>query len=217
VSARRSCQAGVTLVELMVAIGIFALIATAAYAGLSSVLEARAHADERAERLAAVQGTVDALADDLRQALPRPVRSQLRGRGHALTGGTDPRDVLLLTRGGWSNPAGLPRSTLARVNWRLEDGRLLRTWRARPDAVGGTGETRRLRLTDVDEVELRFLGDDGEWRERWPGLARTETSAELPRAVEVTLVLADWGQITRLFDLAPGARGAVAAEAADDG
>jgi len=198
-------QAGLTLIELLVAIGVFSIIGAAAYAGLISVLEAREHADRRAERLAAVQHAVDTLGDDVRQIVPRAVRTDLRDRGHAVTDGPDPRDVLLLTRGGWPNPADLDRANLARVEWRLEDERLLRMWRNRPDATAATGETRRVMLEDVTDISLRFLDPAGGWQERWPGLDTLEASDDIPRAIQVRIELDGWGEVVRLFELAPGA------------
>lgn len=205
-SASTRHHQGLTLIELLVATAVFTIVAVAAYSGLISVLEAREHTDRRADRLAAVQRTVDRLAEDLQQSLPRSVRTDLRGQGHALTDGPDPRDVVRVTRGGWPNPAGLDRATLVRVHWRLEDdGRLVRIWQTRPDAVAGTPTTRRLQLTDVERVETRFLDAAGDWQERWPADMAAQRSDELPQAVEITLVVADWGVIERLFALAPGA------------
>lgn len=217
-SARRRHSRGLTLIELLVAVAVFTIVAAAAYSGLITVLETREHTDRRAERLAAVQRTVDTLGDDLRQGLPRSVRTDLRGQGHALTDGPDPRDVVRVTRGGWLNPADLDRSTMLRVHWRLEDdGRLMRSWQTRPDAVAGTPTTRRLQLTDVERVETRFLDAEGEWQERWPVDLTARRSDELPQAVEVTLELDDWGVIERLFALAPGADAAAVTPPAEAG
>lgn len=210
-------QQGLTLVELLVAIAVFAIIGAAAYSGLITVLEAREHSDRRADRLAAVQEAVGALEADIRQALPRAVRSDLRGRGHAMTDAEDRRDLLLLSRGGWPNPAELDRGTVARVNWRFEDDRLIRVWWTRPDAAPGTSETRRIMLEEVDDADVRFLDGNGDWQERWPGLGETDTVDTLPRAVEVSLDLADWGRIVRLFELPAGARGADGESGDDSG
>lgn len=196
---------GLTLVELLVAIAVFAVIGLAAYSGLSSVLEARGHADRRAARLADVQHAVGTLAQDLRQSVARPVRSEMRGGSHALTGDGNLREFLRLSRTGWPNPADLPQSSLARVTWALDEGRLLRSWHMQPDAVVATPSTRREMLDGVERVDLRFLAGADDWRPRWPGTDAIEASIELPRAIEVTLELEDWGRITRLFELPAGA------------
>lgn len=214
---RRRYNRGLTLIELLVAVAVFTIIAAAAYSGLIAVLETREHTDRRADRLAAVQRAVGTLGEDLQQSLPRSVRTDLRGQGHALTDGPDPRDVVYVTRGGWPNPADLDRSTMLRVHWQLEeDGRLVRTWQTRPDAVTGTSTTRRVQLTDVDRVETRFLDADGQWQERWPVDLGAQRSDELPQAVEVTLELDDWGVVERLFALAPDAYAATVTPPAAD-
>lgn len=206
-TSRAGAASGLTLIELLVAISIFMVIGLAAYTGLFSVLETRASTDRQAERLAELQYAVDTLAGDLRQAVARPVRSAVRGGGHALSGDAGLREFLRLTRTGWPNPADLPHSSLARITWELDDGRLLRTYRMQPDAVVATPATRRAVLDRVEQVEMRFLGEGDEWLPRWPDLDAPESSAALPRAVEITLELEDWGRITRLLEL-PGAAAA---------
>ena len=216
--ARARRQAGVTLLELLVALSIFVLIGVAAYTALFSVLDARAATERQSERLAAVQYAVGALADDLRQVVDRPVRSIQPGERGPLVAQPGSDVLFRVTRGGWPNPAGLPRSTLARVQWSLADDRLERSWRARPDALAVVEPTRRVLLRDVEAVRLRFLPERGadDWTDRWPPLNVPPGGVGLPRAVEVTLELADWGEITRLFEL-PAGRGGIAVGAGAGG
>ncbi len=198
---------GFTLLELLVAIAIFALIGLGAYTALFAVLDARAATQKQSERLAAVQYAVDTLVDDLRQAVNRPIRATRPARRAPLYAPGERSDPLIaVTRGGRANPADLPRSTLARVRWHLDDGALERSVRARPDAPV-TSDVRRRRLLDrVDAVTFRILATDDEWNERWPPLnAGPDTG--LPEAVEVTFELADWGEVTRLVALARGGGG----------
>jgi general secretion pathway protein J len=133
------------------------------------------------------------------------VRSvQPRQRAPLYAPGPDIEPLLAVTRGGWPNPAGLPRSTLARVEWLLDDRQLLRQTRARPDAPDQVEPVRRRVLERVDAVDLRFQDAEGEWSPRWPPLNAPDSAAMLPRAVEVTLELADWGEVRRLVALPPG-------------
>lgn len=197
---------GFTLLELLVALAIFTVIGVAAYTGLFAVLEAREVTRSASERLAAVQYAVDMFVDDLAQATDRPVRSlQPRERAPLYAPGPDIDPLLAVTRGGWPNPARLPRSTLARVEWLLEDRQLMRQTRARPDAPDQVEPVRRLLLERVEAVALRFRDAEGEWSPRWPPLNAPDAAATLPRAVEVTLELADWGEIRRLVALPRGA------------
>lgn len=210
---------GFTLLELLVALAIFTVIGAAAYTGLFAVLEAREATRSESVRLAAVQYAVDSFVDDLAQATDRPVRSlQPRERAPLYAPGPDIEPLLAVTRGGWPNPARLPRSTLARVEWLLEDRQLVRHARARPDAPDQVDPVRRRLLERVEDVALRFRDADGEWSPRWPPLNAPDTVGALPRAVEVTLELADWGEVRRLVALpgGNGRRSSVPADATGD-
>jgi general secretion pathway protein J len=199
---------GFTLMELLVALVVFAIMATAAYSGLSNVLLTRAAVEQQNRRLAAVQLAVFRLEQDIQQVTPRGVRDEYGDPQPALRGGDLLDDALILTRAGWDNPLGQPRATLQRVTYRLREGRL---WRLHWDVLdrGGLVAPREtLLLEQVREFRVRFFDPEGEWRNEWPlPIAnpndRPPNPNVLPRAVEITLTLEDWGAITRLFPL-PG-------------
>ncbi len=200
---------GFTLLELLVALAVFAIMATAAYSGLRNVLFTRAAVEEQNRRLAAVQLTVFRLEQDIQQAVPRGVRDEYGDSQPALRGGDLLDDALILTRAGWDNPLGQSRATLQRVAYRLREGRL---WRLHWDVLdrGGPVAPRETLLIDqVQEFRARFLDQEGEWRNDWPPPAdvvaddNPPNSNLPPHAVEITLTLEDWGAITRLFPL-PG-------------
>ena len=194
---------GFTLLELLVALAVFAIMATAAYSGLRNVLFTRAAVEEQSRRLAAVQLAVFRLGQDIEQAVPRGIRDEYGESQAALLGGELADDRLTLTRAGWDNPLGQPRATLQRVAYRLRDGRL---WRLHWGVLdrGGLLEPREtLLLERVREFRVRFLDRD-DWRDDWPPPASDEAGAKkdpdaLPRAVEIGLTLEDWGEITRLL------------------
>lgn len=196
-------QRGLTLVELLIATAVFALVGVMAYGALFSVLEARDSAQRQAERLAAVQYAVARLAGDLQQLVDRPVRAQVPIEGAPLLTPTDGVRVLTLTRGGRPNPANQARSSLARVHWAIDDEqRLVRAAQAHVDSLPGDTPQRRVVLSEVEAVELRFLDRASRWHTRWPSLDPGAGAGALPWAVEFTLVLEDWGEIVRLIPLA---------------
>jgi general secretion pathway protein J len=158
------------------------------------------------------------ISRDLRQFVNRPVRDEFGELEPALSGGELARFALSLTRSGWHNPGGYPRSNLQRVNYRLEDDALWRDTYTVLDRSGNTEPTTVLLLDDVEDLRLRFLGsleqfepgssgdalDTSDWAENWV----SDTSVpgqELapPVALEINVQLGDWGEMRRLYALPP--------------
>jgi general secretion pathway protein J len=208
---------GFTLVEVLIALAITAFVAAVAYTSLSTVITGVESARAGAERTQAINRTFMLLSRDLRQFVERPVRDEFGDTEPALSGGEAARSALSFTRAGWHNPNGLPRSHLQRVNYRFEDQALWRESYPVLDRAGDTEGTPVRLLDDVDYLELAFLGsvdqlrlgrgtnvDTRQWPENW--VVDTSDPDALPSppvAIEVTLGLADLGEITRLYVLPP--------------
>ena len=194
---------GFTLLELLVALASFAVLATIAYGALNSVLTARRQVEAKGERLAALQTALMVMERDVEEAVPRGVRDELGDRQPALLGGGTGTMVLTLTRDGWRNPLGLARSTLQRVAYVVDGGQLRRESWSVLDRAPDTVPYDEVLLDKVTAVDVRFFGADGQWSAFWPPQSTTGQAAALdvppPRAVEVSLDLSDFGRITRLF------------------
>jgi general secretion pathway protein J len=202
----RSRARGFTLLEILVAMVILAVMGLMAYRGVSEARVAVGNAEAHLERLRAVQRSVQLMVTDFRTLTRRPVREPI-GDGFRATLLRDPNGVALveLTHGGWPNGAGTPRGTAQRVAYRLEDGKLVREHWTVLDATLATPPVKRELLDRVERVEIRYLTNGREWIAEWPPFNNT---ADLgfymrPLAVEVTLVLADFGEIRRLIEV-PG-------------
>lgn len=192
--------AGFTLLEVLVAVAVFAIVGMGAYGGLQAVMAQRVIARENADRFRELQFAVQQVTRDLAQLNPRPVREPL-GDGYRSALYSDPRAEVLLefTRGGWTNPLGQPRAAVQRVAYELEEDRLVRRHWFVPDQTLGEDPVERELLTGVREVRLRFYGPGG-WLEQWPSQAGGDP-ANRPLAVEVVLELEDWGEIRRLVEV----------------
>jgi type II secretion system protein J len=64
---------------------------------------------------------------------------------------------------------------------------------------------RRELLTGVQRIDIRYMDKGRQWVEQWPPLGSTDDVGfyERPLAVEVTLVLSDYGELKRLVEV-PG-------------
>ncbi len=197
---------GFTLIEVLVALAVFGVMSMLAYAALGSTLSNADYLTERMERLQAVQRTMRYLSSDLMQAAPRPVRSDLGDSYVPAILSTLSSDFALeMTHGGWSNPAGLPRGTLQRVAYRIEDDELLRYHWGVLDRTYSNEPIVTVLLDDVESLFFRFYDATGDDSEVWPpqGLQGGGGMRLRPRAVEIVLALPDQGEITRLLEIAP--------------
>ncbi|MGB9430218.1 MAG: type II secretion system minor pseudopilin GspJ [Gammaproteobacteria bacterium] len=196
---------GFTLVELLVAVAIFAVVAALAYGGLDSVISQREQTTGVMNRLRTVQQAISIMTRDFSQLDPRQVRDPLGGTLLAALIST-PQNLppVTFTRGGWSNPLADVRSTEERVAYQLDDDKLLRLSWPELDNVPQTQPTKQVLLTHVTAFDLRFMDSTDQWQEQWPPLNATASAylAQLPLAVEVDITLKDWGRITRIIEVA---------------
>ena len=194
---------GFTLIELLVAIAIVAVIGVIAYAGLSRVITQQTIARERTERWQAIQLAMRLVTQDLAQLQPRATREEL-GEAYRPSMLADPsaQFALEFSRGGWANPAGLPRGTVLRVAYDWEDDKLVRWHWSVMDRTLSTPPVRTELLDGVENVEVRFLDTAGQWHLDWPPLDRRgpQSLTLRPRAVEFAIELEDFGRVFRLVE-----------------
>lgn len=189
--ARR--QRGLTLIELMVALAIFAVLGVLSYRALAEVSTSRTRLEEGFERWRSIGRAMQRIDADLLQ-LVAPATSS------SPTTSAQASPPLLLTRAaGGGAELQLLRLDEARgvrrVGYRLVDGRLdwLR-WSGR-DAFGEP--TVEPLLGNVRNVRWRFL-TGGNRVDAWPPGDRRGT---LPDAVILELELPDHGTLTRFIAL----------------
>jgi general secretion pathway protein J len=201
----RSRHGGFTLVELLVALFITAIIFAMGYGAINQALEDRENLKVRQDRLTAVQKTVGILTRDFTQLAPRPVREAIGdGWQPSLRAEGESASLVEFTRAGWANPAGIQRSTLQRVAYLLEDGTFRRQHWTVLDATLASPVVKRDLLDRVESVSFRFMDASRRWRTEWPIAQPNDLEGTLrmrPLAVEVTVELEDWGTLVRLIEV----------------
>jgi general secretion pathway protein J len=122
-----------------------------------------------------------------------------------LNGGTLP--LVSFTRGGWTNPAGLPRSELQRVSYSIENGALMRSYTPELDSTLAVVPIKRKLVDHVKNLSLRFMDAGHQWQTQWPvptlGVGQQDLMLRIrPVAVEVTIEFEGIGIIMRHIEIA---------------
>lgn len=193
--ARTQDEGGFTLVELMVALFIFAMLSAAGVMLLSGSVGAQGVVQQRLDGLAEVQRAASLMTVDFAQATPRISRTRNGTLAPAFfaAGADQPDPAVQFVRTGRDNPDGLDRSGLQKLEYGVVDGRLIR--RAYPQVDGAEPERAAVLLDGVQGVAFRFRGPDGLWRADW----RSADPLAMPRAVELSVVRRDADPIRLLF------------------
>ncbi len=197
--------AGFTLIELLVAMAIVAVIGIMALTGISRVISQQTIARETSERWREVQLAMRIVVQDLAQVHPRPVRDETgQGYSPSIVANPSAQFALELSRGGWSNPAEFPRGTVLRVAYDWEDDKLVRFHWPVADRTLATPPVRTELLGGVENVEITFLGSNGQPGFEWPpiGSSGQNRLIDRPRAIEFVVELEDYGRIRRLIEVA---------------
>ena len=198
----RISQAGFTLIEMLVALAIFALISVAGVMLLRSGSDTQIAVKKRLEEMALSQRLSYSLDGDLAQAVVRPVRDQSGQLLPAFTQGdaSVPDALFGFVRAGWSNFDAAPRAGLQRVAYVLEDGALKRvSW---PMLDGSAPADAAVLLDNVESAQAEYRDDDGQWRSDW-----TATDADaLPRAIALRVKVKRRAEERMLFLVGPQTR-----------
>ncbi len=212
-------QSGFTLVELLLALAISALVAALAYAGIQSAIGVSSGMQDEVRRLSEVQRALNIIEEDLAQVVPRAIVNGYGSDEAAFRAGVYEDVLLEFTRGGLGNPQDLMRSELQRVRYVLADGRLWRQWWTVLDRVEESrAPESALLLENVEALQLAFLPPAAVgapatdlyalmttaalWENAWNSARLApDTVAPLPLAVDLHLTLADFGEVRRVVEL----------------
>ncbi len=201
-SLSRQNRGGFTLLELLVAVAIFAVLSAMAYGGLRNVIDNSQQTETAMQRLQQVQLAILKISRDLTQLSARSIRDEYGNfRNSILTVQGD--DIFIeFTRGGRRNPAELLRSHLQRVAYKIEENTLSRLHWPHLDRTQEMLPYESVLLEGVESASVRFLDNNNEWHDEWPPLSatgQTDGNTTVLSAIEFTVVLQDWGELVRLF------------------
>lgn len=189
---------GFTLIELMAAMLILALLALMSHRGLATVLDTRDHVRQETEKWGRVSGFLKRFEGDIMLAAPRPVRTANGTappwRGQAVTL-TDNGPQIEFSRFASTDNMDVTRRLAYHLNAK---GQIeLWIWPAL-DVSPESTPARYTVLNDVTRFEVHYLGATLDWEDRWPVAG---VSAAIPKAIRLRLALTSGEEIVRIFAL----------------
>ena len=197
----RAVIRGFTLMEMLVALTVFAVIGLLCAQLMGRTLGNHEIVSERSGRLAEVQRAMLVLQRDIMQMADRPIRDLLGDTREAVLIGSD--GLMEFSRLGWRNPLRQQRAEVQRIAYVVEDGDLYRAWWSVLDRAQDSEPTLQRLLTDIDQVEFFALDTAGQEHTYWPLLGEAEeTSTRRLGAIVMRLELNPFGIVERIWPVA---------------
>jgi general secretion pathway protein J len=192
---------GFTLVEILIALAIFAIIATLTSSIMYYAFSTRARVTEHADRMVSLQLAISLMERDTEQAVERGIRSNDMRLFPPFTG---QQKQVEFTRNGMANPRSMEkRSTLTRVALICQGNQLVRRGWESLDPVNRNKYEEKILLTNLVKCQFNYLNQNlqvlPEWHEN--AMSLNQKSETLPRAIQLILTLKDWGNCNFLFPL----------------
>lgn len=189
-------QAGFTLVEMLVALSISAVIAVMAYQSISEVTAVKTHTEKHSDAFSALQRAVWWMEQDFAQLAPRSVQDELGSRIPAYR--NEINRVELTRLAAFPSPYG--ESGLVRVGYMLENETLFRLVWPVLDRAPDTQVQKWAVLEGVKGFSVRQMDAQKQWHDQWPIEVEGQDSLRmLPDLVEITLNLEGFGELKRFL------------------
>ena len=186
-------ERGFTLIEMLVALSLFAAIAAIGVGLLRSSVDTQDAVQTRLKAMGGVNRLRAVMANDLAQAVQRSTRGPA---GEAVPAFVGSSTGFAFVHGGAAALDGSPRPAVERVAYALVGGE----WRrATQPMLDGTALNAGDRLLGDVAVVVRYRDASGNWGESW----NSEPGASLPRAVEVQVARSGREALKMMFLTAP--------------
>ena len=196
---------GFTLLEMLIALGVFSVIGIMSSQLVARMMDTTERVTDRGRELTELQRAFEIMRRDIEQVSYRYVRDELGDAGLPLEIGGN--ELIELTRNGWVNPTGAPRTELQRVAYELRGSALYRIFWPVLDRAPTTVPLEQLLLGDLSNAEFRAVDLSGAEYLYWPLSPEYDEDPERQLvAIRLTVGSETFGEIQRLWEVPIEAR-----------
>jgi general secretion pathway protein J len=197
-NAGQAHRSGFTLIEVLLALAIFGVVAVLAYRGTAALTDGETQLSAAAHRWQTLEALFARFEADIRQAVPRGARNGATIEPPWLALATDGAGnaALVFSRAG-TEFADDPGRAGQRIGYRLRGSTVEIAYWPRLDNAADAKPAVYTLVDGVAGFRIDYLTRAGQWRDRWP----LQDEADLPRAVRVHLTLDSGEAIERWFVL----------------
>ena len=189
---------GFTLIEIIVAMLVFAILSVVSYQAIDRVLDIDQRSKEHFATEVTLQKVWHRLFNDFLHIRARPVLDQRGDEVGAYL--TDYENyAVIFTRGGLPPIEQIPGG-MQRVAYGLDDGVLSRWVWPVLDQADGSEPIEQPLLSGVDEFTIEHLNVDNYWIPDWPPLTVNQAPLDsVPPMIKITLLLDSEKELIRII------------------
>ena len=193
---------GFTLVEILVALLVFSVVALLSARLLSQSIDNQSNLQDRGHRLAEIHRAMRVIQRDILQLSRRRIRDAQGEELPALI--VSDQGVIEFSRVGWRNPLRQPRSEVQRVGYRWQDEKIIRGYWLTLDRSYDAEPAYQTLLEDVETIEFFAVDQLGNEHNQWPLDPSASQATQEGEELYLTAILfraeiAPYGMIERIW------------------
>jgi general secretion pathway protein J len=192
---------GFTLIEMVIAVAIFAVMMVIAFPGLTHIAKVGDQVGQANSRLSELQFALTYLNRDWTQVSSRKILDQYGDeKSHIVI----EDNSISFTHSGWSNLLQQKRSELQRVQYLVKENQLIRQYWVSLDQAPAEEPVSTVLIDDVEFFAIFFIDSAEQPIEQWPLAVQDQQRVDKPIALKVEIDVRQFGKVHRIMEIPDG-------------
>jgi general secretion pathway protein J len=200
-SQKKPQYQGFTLIEMVIAVAIFAVMMVIAFPGLTHIAKVGDQVGQANSRLSELQFALTYLNRDWTHVSSRKILDQYGDeKSHIVI----EDNSISFTHSGWSNLLQQKRSELQRVQYLVKENQLIRQYWVSLDQVPAEEPVSTVLIDDVEFFAIFFIDSAEQPIEQWPLAVQDQQRVDKPIALKVEIDVSQFGKVHRIMEIPDG-------------